>query len=240
MNVEIESKRSVNITAMIAGARLSFSAPRISSLKKTLLKSGRLNSCGGRVSRPSAHAAGRRRNAQLCRNRFRDRFAHARHGNHKEQHPRPENYSKGRRPRHAFAENDRVGKERVDAHAGGDRERQLRVHTHQQCHRKTDEHGPSKDAAKRQSRFAACRDDLWIDDDDVCHRKESGDAGDRFSFEIGCWNCRVHEYEVNAVRVGGWGLTQTSLDSQTRLLTQVTSSAAAECIMSAQTNAELS
>jgi len=56
MNVEIESKRSVNRIAMIDGSKLNFNAPKISSLKNTVPKSGRLNIRGGAVTRPKAQA----------------------------------------------------------------------------------------------------------------------------------------------------------------------------------------
>src|ERR1043166_1733426 len=56
MNVEIESNRSVNRIAMIDGTRLNFSAAKISSLRNTVLKSGRLSMRGGADTKPNAHA----------------------------------------------------------------------------------------------------------------------------------------------------------------------------------------
>src|SRR5262245_64704473 len=56
MKVEIESNKSVNRIAMIEGARLNFSAPKISSLRNTVLKSGRLSRRGGDTTKPKAHA----------------------------------------------------------------------------------------------------------------------------------------------------------------------------------------
>jgi hypothetical protein len=50
MNVDSESKRSVSMTVIIAGASDHLSAPQISSLKKTLEKSGALNQDAGGVT----------------------------------------------------------------------------------------------------------------------------------------------------------------------------------------------
>src|SRR5437667_4297505 len=56
MNVEMESNRSVKRIAIIDGNKLSFKAPSTSSLKKTLLKSGKLKRFGGATTNPRAHA----------------------------------------------------------------------------------------------------------------------------------------------------------------------------------------
>src|SRR5687767_3342418 len=53
IKVEIESKRSVNRIAMIAGNRESFKAPRISSLRNTVRKSGALKKLVGALTNPN-------------------------------------------------------------------------------------------------------------------------------------------------------------------------------------------
>src|SRR5258708_17719254 len=56
MKVEMESNKSVKRIETIEGTRASFKAPKISSLKKTLLKSGRLKICEGVLTRPRVQA----------------------------------------------------------------------------------------------------------------------------------------------------------------------------------------
>ncbi len=56
MKVEIESKRSVKRIEMIAGRSESFSAPRTSSFRKTLPKSGALKNFSGAFTKPASHA----------------------------------------------------------------------------------------------------------------------------------------------------------------------------------------
>src|SRR5262249_45465220 len=119
------------------------------------------------------------------RNRFGNRLANRRRGNQQKENTGPKNYSQRRRPRDAFAEDDRVGEEGVDAHAGRDGEWQLRIQTHQQSHRETDDDCGREHAAERHSGFAVGGKNLWIDDDDVGHREEGRDAGDGFGLEVG-------------------------------------------------------
>src|SRR5882762_8587842 len=56
MKVEMESNKSVKRIEMIEGNRASLNAPRMSSLKKTLLKSGRLRKFAGAFTRQRAQA----------------------------------------------------------------------------------------------------------------------------------------------------------------------------------------
>ena len=57
MNVESESKRSVNRIARIDGSSASLIAPRMSSARNADEKSGALVNRSGRVASPSAHAS---------------------------------------------------------------------------------------------------------------------------------------------------------------------------------------
>ena len=75
-----------------------------------------------------------------------------------------------------------------------DRKRQLCVKTHQQSHREADEYRRRQHAVERHSGLAAGRNNLWIDDDDVRHREEGGDTGNRFGFEIGLLLRRNHKH----------------------------------------------
>src|ERR1700738_5167840 len=56
MNVEIESNKSVKRIEMIEGSKLSFKAPSTSSLRKTLLKSGKFKPSFGPLTNPRAQA----------------------------------------------------------------------------------------------------------------------------------------------------------------------------------------
>ena len=110
-------------------------------------------------------------------NRHRDALAQRRRRDEQEEHARPEDDAERDRPRHAAADDQRVGEERVQAHARRDAEGQPRVEPHQQRHREAHEHGGGERAGEGNA-GAGRRQDRRVHDDDVGHREEGRDAGD--------------------------------------------------------------
>ena len=100
---------------------------------------------------------------------------------------------KENRPRKLFpaplagnpSKDNRVREESVDAHAGRNREGQLRIDAHQKSHRKADQYRGRQHSSEGHAGLAIGRKDLGIDDHDVSHREESRDAGDGFGFKLG-------------------------------------------------------
>ena len=89
-----------------------------------------------------------------------------------------EHHAHGLLPAEAEAEAHGVGEERVEAHAGGLGVRHVGEQAHDQGADDGRDDGGQEHAAPRHTRL---RQDLRVDDDDVSHREERGQAGQNLS-----------------------------------------------------------
>ncbi len=94
-----------------------------------------------------------------------------------------EHHAHGLLPAEAEAEAHGVGEERVEAHAGGLGVRHVGEQAHDQGADDGRDDGGQEHAAPRHTRL---RQDLRVDDDDVSHREERGQAGQNLSRRRSC------------------------------------------------------
>ena len=116
-----------------------------------------------------------------------DRFAQTQQGDEDEQHAGDEHDGQRLIIAIAVAQHDRIGKEGVQAHAGGLREGHLCVHGHQQRADERAQAGRHEYAAGNRAGHGRIAgndielvQDVRVDEDDVRHGKERGQAGHNF------------------------------------------------------------
>src|SRR5215475_7891377 len=126
--------------------------------------------------------AGRDRELHVPRNGVDDVFADAEHRDEEEHHARAEHGGERLLPRVLVREHDREGEEGVESHAGRQRDRIVGVEAHhQRAHRRRDAGGNEHGALVH----AGIAENLRIDEYDIDHGQERGDAGDQLGADVG-------------------------------------------------------
>ena len=132
--------------------------------------------------------------------------AYAEEGQQQQADGAPENRAHTHLPRQAHRLNYHEGKEGIQTHRWRQRHRQIREQTHQNAAEGRDQTGGHKDSAGIHTRHAK---NLWVHEDDVDHRQERGETGDRFSAHRGAVLAQF-KYALQqtlARRLAGWLLT---------------------------------
>lgn len=109
-------------------------------------------------------------------------LADARKGERKEDDSGDEDGAERGLPGDAHTFDDRVGEVGVEAHAWGKREWVVCECAHEDASEGCAEAGGGGDGGQRHS---GLRQDGWINEDDVSHRDEGGDAGENLSAPVG-------------------------------------------------------
>ena len=125
--------------------------------------------------------AGGDRELQIPRDRIDDVFANAEDRDQKEDHARAEHRGERLLPGVFHRQHDGEGEERVEPHAGRQRDRIIGVERH---HQGRDRGGNAGGDEHRALVHAGIAEDLRIDEDDVDHRQKRGQAGDEFGAHI--------------------------------------------------------
>ncbi len=126
--------------------------------------------------------AGRDRELQVVRDRIDDVLPDAEHRDQKEDHARAEHRRQRLLPAVFVGQHHGEGEEGVDAHAGRERDRIIGVQRHHhRAHRRRHAGGDEHRAGVH----AGLAEDRWVDEDDVDHRQERGQAGDEFGADVG-------------------------------------------------------
>ncbi len=93
-----------------------------------------------------------------------------------------EDGSEGGLPGDAHAFDDGVGEVGVEAHAGGEGERVVGERSHEDAAEGRAEAGGGGDGGEGHAGFT---EDGWVDEDDVGHRDEGGEAGEDLGAPVG-------------------------------------------------------
>jgi hypothetical protein len=126
--------------------------------------------------------AGRDRELEVLRNRSDDVFADAEDRNQKEQHARAEHRRQRLLPGVFVAEHHGEREERVQPHAGRERDRVVGEERHHQGRDRSRDAGRNEHRARIHSGLGQ---NLRIDEDDVDHRQKGGEAGDELGADVG-------------------------------------------------------
>ena len=121
--------------------------------------------------------AGRGRMLQAIRHAVDDLFADARNSEHEENNAGKENYAQRSAPGNVHAQANGIGKVGVERHSRRERNGIVGVKAH---HQRADRGGKASGENHALDRHPRLGQDLRIDDDDVSHRQESGEAAEKF------------------------------------------------------------
>ena len=126
--------------------------------------------------------AGADRVFQVSRDRVDDVFAQSRHRQEEEQHAGQKHRAERLLPRVFVCQHHGEGEERVQSHAGRERDRIIRVQPHHDAAHRRGDAGGDEYGALVHSRL---RENARIDEDDVGHRQERGQTGQRLGLHVG-------------------------------------------------------
>jgi hypothetical protein len=122
------------------------------------------------------------RGVKLVGNGGDEALADSGEGEREEYDPREEDGAECCRPWNAHPFDDGVGKVGVEAHAGGEGEWVVGECAHEDAAEGRTETGGGGNCRERHAGFG---EDGWIDEDDVGHRDEGGEAGEDFGAPVG-------------------------------------------------------
>ncbi len=126
--------------------------------------------------------AGRDRKLEVLRDGVDDVFADAEDRDQEKQHARAEHRGQRLLPGVFVAKHHGEGEERVEPHAGRERNRVIGVERHHQGRHRRRDAGRDEHRARVHAGLA---EDLRIDEHDVDHRQERGQTGDEFGADVG-------------------------------------------------------
>ena len=137
-----------------------------------------------------AHARGHG-GVKLVWNGGEDQLPYAQQGEHQERNAREKDGAERGLPGHAHAFDYGIGEVGVEAHAGSQRDGVAGQSAHQEAARGGGKAGGGRHGGQRHARLVQ---DGRVDEDDVRHRHEGGEAGQDFGLPIGA---KRLEFEVS-------------------------------------------